>query len=162
MSSARHARTRRTRAVRVKQSALFAPAARTAKNRSTYALAAGRDARMEHRKPTREIDSSSEEDSSWLLKGMRKGRSSSNTSYREVATQSRSGRHSGKWRDGCQVGHADGAGNRRRQRELMPSAERRTYMTRTEVVKSLRTSEVVKFSGANKDEDAKDFLHILD
>ena len=35
-------------------------------------------------------------------------------------------------------------------------------MTRTEVVKLLRTSDVVKFSDESKDEDAEDFLQSLD
>ena len=44
----------------------------------------------------------------------------------------------------------------------MPSAERRRYMTRAEVTKSLKTSDVVPFSGKGKDEDAEDFLQCLD
>ena len=37
-----------------------------------------------------------------------------------------------------------------------------TYMTRTEVVKSLRTSDLLKFSCESKDEDAENFFQILD
>ena len=51
-----------------------------------------------------------------------RGRSSSNTSYRKVAMQSRSRRRSGERQDGYQAGHGEGAGNRRRRREPMPSA----------------------------------------
>ena len=43
-------------------------------------------------------------DSSWLPKGMREGRSSSNTLYREVATQSRSGVVYGKLAPGKEDG----------------------------------------------------------
>ena len=44
----------------------------------------------------------------------------------------------------------------------MPSAERGNYMTRATVVKSLRTSDVVNFSGESTDEDAEDCIQSLD
>ena len=44
----------------------------------------------------------------------------------------------------------------------MSSAERRWYMSKTEVSKSLKTSDVVPFSGDRADEDAEDFLQCVD
>ena len=58
---------------------------------------------------------SSSEDLSWLLEGMRKGRSYWNTSYREVTTQLRSGRRGGELPEEYEARHGDGAGNWRRR-----------------------------------------------
>ena len=44
----------------------------------------------------------------------------------------------------------------------MPSAERRRYMSKTEVSKSLKTSGVVPFWGERADEHAEDFLQCVD
>ena len=148
----------------VKQSALFAPPTRKNASRIRRQIRGTLGQSIATRQETREIGSQinvSSEYLSELRKGLRNGRSSLNTFCRKVATLSRSGRHGGELPDQYVVGHGSSAGNQRRWREPMPSAERRSCITCAEAVKMLKNSDLKKFSGEKRDENAKEFLESL-